>query len=114
MLLADQIKWMNENGGLKFTTGRTADSASRLYGWAEKTSYTTPFVEILRSVQMSLELSTLMMQSMQRRLLQLFVQMELLIQSLTASLERTSFVSQCSQLSIHQISMRSLHLSITS
>jgi phosphoserine aminotransferase len=44
MLLADQINWMNENGGLKFTTGRTADSASRLYGWAEKTSYTTPFV----------------------------------------------------------------------
>lgn len=45
MLLADQIKWMNENGGLKFTTDRTADSAKRLYGWAEKTSYTTPFVE---------------------------------------------------------------------
>jgi phosphoserine aminotransferase len=44
MLLADQINWMNENGGLKFTTDRTADSASRLYGWAEKTSYTTPFV----------------------------------------------------------------------
>jgi phosphoserine aminotransferase len=44
MLLADQVKWMNENGGLKFTTERTADSASRLYGWAEKTSYTTPFV----------------------------------------------------------------------
>ncbi|MFM6940991.1 MAG: phosphoserine transaminase, partial [Candidatus Planktophila sp.] len=44
MLLADQVKWMNENGGLKFTTERTADSAQRLYGWAEKTSYTTPFV----------------------------------------------------------------------
>jgi phosphoserine aminotransferase len=44
MLLADQIKWMNENGGLKFATDRTADSASRLYSWAEKTSYTTPFV----------------------------------------------------------------------
>jgi phosphoserine aminotransferase len=44
MLLENQVKWMNENGGLKFTTERTADSASRLYGWAEKTSYTTPFV----------------------------------------------------------------------
>ena len=44
MLLAEQVKWMNENGGLKFTTERTADSAQRLYGWAEKTSYTTPFV----------------------------------------------------------------------
>ena len=44
MLLADQIEWMNNNGGLKFATGRSADSASRLYSWAEKTSYTTPFV----------------------------------------------------------------------
>jgi len=44
ILLADQIKWMNENGGLKFSTGRSADSASRIYSWAEKTSYTTPYV----------------------------------------------------------------------
>ena len=44
MLLADQIEWMNTNGGLKFAVGRSADSAARLYNWAEKTSYTTPFV----------------------------------------------------------------------
>jgi len=44
ILLAEQIKWMNENGGLKFAAGRSADSSSRLYSWAEKTSYTTPFV----------------------------------------------------------------------
>ncbi|MFC6080268.1 phosphoserine transaminase [Sphaerisporangium aureirubrum] len=44
ILLADQLDWMNGNGGLDFTTGRTADSASRLYTWAEKTAYTTPFV----------------------------------------------------------------------
>ncbi|MGI9171677.1 MAG: phosphoserine transaminase [Candidatus Nanopelagicus sp.] len=44
ILLAEQIKWMNENGGLKFAAGRSEDSSSRLYGWAEKTSYTTPFV----------------------------------------------------------------------
>ncbi|WP_424529039.1 phosphoserine transaminase [Sphaerisporangium viridialbum] len=43
-LLADQLDWMNGNGGLAWTTARTADSASRLYNWAEKTSYTTPFV----------------------------------------------------------------------
>ncbi|MEU8402221.1 phosphoserine transaminase [Nonomuraea sp. NPDC048892] len=42
-LLADQLDWMNGNGGLAWTTGRTADSSSRLYTWAEKTSYTTPF-----------------------------------------------------------------------
>ncbi|MFJ2030477.1 phosphoserine transaminase [Streptosporangium sp. NPDC087985] len=42
-LLADQIEWMNGNGGLAWTTARSADSARRLYTWAEKTSYTTPF-----------------------------------------------------------------------
>ncbi len=44
LLLADQIEWMLGNGGLAWTTARTADSAQRLYTWAEKTSYTTPFV----------------------------------------------------------------------
>jgi len=44
ILLAEQIEWMNTNGGLKFAAGRSADSSSRLYNWAEKTSYTTPFV----------------------------------------------------------------------
>ncbi|GAA0996386.1 phosphoserine transaminase [Acrocarpospora macrocephala] len=43
-LLADQIEWMNGNGGLAWTTARTADSASRLYTWADKTAYTAPFV----------------------------------------------------------------------
>ncbi|WP_042376871.1 phosphoserine transaminase [Streptacidiphilus melanogenes] len=43
-LLADQLDWMNAGGGLAFTTGRTADSSSRLYTWAEKSSYATPFV----------------------------------------------------------------------
>ena len=44
ILLAEQIEWMNSNGGLEFSTGRSAKSAETLYGWAEKTSYTTPFV----------------------------------------------------------------------
>lgn len=44
ILLAEQIEWMNKNGGISFSSGRSADSASRLYTWAEKTSYTTPFV----------------------------------------------------------------------
>ncbi len=43
-LLADQLDWMNGNGGLAWTTARTADSAARLYQWAEKTAYTSPFV----------------------------------------------------------------------
>lgn len=44
MLLAEQIEWMNTNGGLSFAAGRSAQSAQILYSWAEKTSYTTPFV----------------------------------------------------------------------
>ncbi|WP_331272948.1 phosphoserine transaminase [Motilibacter deserti] len=43
-LLADQIEWINGNGGLDWAVGRTADSSGRLYSWAEKTSYTSPFV----------------------------------------------------------------------
>ena len=44
MLLAEQIEWMNANGGLTFAAGRSAKSSDILYSWAEKTSYTTPFV----------------------------------------------------------------------
>ena len=44
ILLAEQIEWMNNNGGMSFVSGRTAKSAEIMYGWAEKTSYTTPFV----------------------------------------------------------------------
>ncbi|MEU6645254.1 phosphoserine transaminase [Saccharomonospora sp. NPDC046836] len=43
-LLVDQIEWMLAQGGLEWTTARTRESSSRLYEWAEKTSYTTPFV----------------------------------------------------------------------
>jgi phosphoserine aminotransferase len=50
VMLADQVEWMNDNGGMAFTTSRTADSANRLYTWAEKSPYATPFVsEPLRS-----------------------------------------------------------------
>jgi phosphoserine aminotransferase len=43
-LLAEQIEWMLGQGGLGWTTGRTARSAATLYGWAERTGYVTPFV----------------------------------------------------------------------
>ncbi|MEU8251503.1 phosphoserine transaminase [Nonomuraea sp. NPDC048916] len=42
-LLAEQLDWMNGNGGLAWTTARTADSSQRLYAWADKSSYATPF-----------------------------------------------------------------------
>jgi phosphoserine aminotransferase len=44
MLLAEQIEWMNSNGGLSFAAGRSEKSSNTLYSWAEKTSFTTPFV----------------------------------------------------------------------
>jgi len=44
LLLAEQIEWMLAQGGLSWTTARTADSAGRLYNWAEKAPYATPFV----------------------------------------------------------------------
>jgi len=43
-LMAEQIDWMLGLGGLDACVARTADSAARLYGWAEKSAYATPFV----------------------------------------------------------------------
>ena len=44
ILLAEQLDWMNRQGGLDFCTGRTTASSDHLYGWAEASSYATPFV----------------------------------------------------------------------
>jgi len=38
-LLAEEIRWMLDGGGLEWCA-----SSEHLYGWAERTSYTTPFV----------------------------------------------------------------------
>ena len=43
-LLANQIEWLNNGGGLDFATGRTGESSSALYNWAEASSFATPFV----------------------------------------------------------------------
>jgi len=43
-LLSSQIDWINGNGGLEWAVKRTTDSSTRLYEWAEATSYTSPFV----------------------------------------------------------------------
>ena len=43
-LLAEQLDWLNAGGGLKYAVERTRDSSSRLYGWAERTEFTTPYV----------------------------------------------------------------------
>jgi phosphoserine aminotransferase len=43
-LLADQIRWMLDGGGLDWCVSRTTASSEHLYGWAQRTEYTTPFV----------------------------------------------------------------------
>jgi phosphoserine aminotransferase len=36
---------MNENGGLRFSAGRSRKSAEILYSWAEASDFATPFVK---------------------------------------------------------------------
>ena len=43
-LMAEQLDWMNSQGGLTGMVERTTASSDALYGWAERTSYTTPYV----------------------------------------------------------------------
>jgi phosphoserine aminotransferase len=43
-LAAEQTDWMLANGGLSWAAKRSADSASILYGWAERCPVATPFV----------------------------------------------------------------------
>jgi phosphoserine aminotransferase len=43
-LMADQLDWILGNGGLEWAATRCQTSADRLYTWAEKSDYATPFV----------------------------------------------------------------------
>lgn len=51
VMLENQVRWLNDNGGLAWATARCARSASLLYQWAERSDYAQPFVsdEIARS-----------------------------------------------------------------
>ncbi len=44
VLFVHQLDWMLAGGGIEFAAGRSERSAGMLYGWAESTAYTTPFV----------------------------------------------------------------------
>ncbi|GGF18654.1 phosphoserine transaminase [Subtercola lobariae] len=44
LLMNSQVEWINASGGLGWASARTSESSTALYDWAEKTSYTTPFV----------------------------------------------------------------------
>ncbi|HEY2834154.1 MAG TPA: phosphoserine transaminase [Sporichthyaceae bacterium] len=56
-LLAEQLDWMNGNGGLEWAVGRTTASSNHLYTWAEKSEFATPFV--LDPAQRSLVVGTI-------------------------------------------------------
>lgn len=43
-LLADQVEWMLDQGGLGWCTARSARSAGILYRWAEDSPYASPYV----------------------------------------------------------------------
>jgi phosphoserine aminotransferase len=43
-LLADQLDWMLERGGLDWCVRRTRESSEHLYGWAQASRFATPFV----------------------------------------------------------------------
>ncbi|HUA07029.1 MAG TPA: phosphoserine transaminase [Solirubrobacteraceae bacterium] len=44
LLLADQLDWMLERGGLSGMVARTTDSSGHLYSWASKHEHAEPFV----------------------------------------------------------------------
>ena len=43
-LMAEQLDWMNSEGGLKGMVERTTESSSHLYGWAEASEFAFPYV----------------------------------------------------------------------
>jgi phosphoserine aminotransferase len=43
-LMAEQVDWMNEQGGLHWAVSRTRESSEVLYGWADKSPVASPFV----------------------------------------------------------------------
>ena len=45
VMMENQVRWLNDNGGMAWATARCAKSASILYSWAEQSDYATPFVK---------------------------------------------------------------------
>jgi phosphoserine aminotransferase len=43
-LAAEQTDWMNSQGGLAWSSKRSAESAAAIYGWADRSEFATPFV----------------------------------------------------------------------
>lgn len=44
VMLDQQVRWLNDNGGMKWAAGHTRATSSLVYDWAERTPSATPFV----------------------------------------------------------------------
>ncbi|WP_319946614.1 phosphoserine transaminase [Cellulosimicrobium cellulans] len=44
VMLAEQVEWLLDNGGLEWAAARSVESAAHLYGWADSREWATPFV----------------------------------------------------------------------
>ena len=44
LMMNEQIKWFNANGGLDWCVSRTKESSDAIYDWATASTYATPFV----------------------------------------------------------------------
>jgi phosphoserine aminotransferase len=44
LMMNEQIKWFNANGGLDWCVSRTKESSDAIYEWATASAYATPFV----------------------------------------------------------------------
>ena len=44
LMMNEQIKWFNANGGLDWCVSRTKESSDAIYDWATASAYATPFV----------------------------------------------------------------------
>ncbi|WP_084099650.1 phosphoserine transaminase [Demequina sp. NBRC 110051] len=44
IMMREQLSWMLDGGGMDFVTGRTSESARRIYQWADASEYAVTFV----------------------------------------------------------------------
>ena len=96
IMLENQVRWLNDNGGLAWASARCARSASLLYQWAEKSDYASPFVNDRNApTPWSPSIST--MASMHPKWWRHCAKTALWTPTDTVSSAETSFASACSR-----------------
>lgn len=105
-LLNEQLKWLNGQGGLNWSVGRTATSSRTLYGWAEASKYATPSWSTRRSARRSSERSTSRTTSTRRPSRRRCARTASSTRSRTASWAATSCGWRCSRRSTRRTSRR--------